>query len=147
MSPSPYAPEVVATWMANRSPDYYKAACAAGAVWIAELDREPVGYSQGVPGEILRLFVASQASGRGIGRGLMKKALAQALQRALVGGYTQPVQETVPSTTRCVRVSSSLGAVCFYQKWGFREVARGSVPGREALPAIEIVRMEAEFPL
>ncbi len=80
LAPTPYAPEVVATWMVNRSPEYYQRACASGEIWIAEISGMPVGYSQGVPGEIVRLFVNGIGSGRGIGRNLMNKALAQALE-------------------------------------------------------------------
>ncbi len=146
LSPAPYAPEVVATWMANRSPDYYQSACASGAVWMAELNGEPVGYSQGIPGEILRLFVAGQAMGRGIGRSLMRKAMTQALERPVENGCTRLRKTDAHEGMRIVRVDASLGAVSFYQKWGFHEVARGTVPGREDLPTIDIVRMVAEIP-
>lgn len=108
----------------------------------------PVGYSQGVPGEIVRLFVNGFGSGHGIGHNLMNKALAQALELPDAGDVGAPDKTFARiKTTQRVRVDASLSAVAFYQKWGFSEVGRGIVPGRETWPAIDIVQMEAHLPV
>lgn len=126
LAPDPYPPEVVATWMAGRSPDDYRADCAAGRLWIAECGGVALGFAHGEPGEVKRLFVDAAQVGRGLGAGLMRRALAD----AMAGGTTR------------VRIEATLNAVPFYRRWGFAEVGRGVFAKREGLPAIDVVLLE-----
>ncbi|KIC08332.1 hypothetical protein RA19_20380 [Leisingera sp. ANG-M1] len=130
LTPAPYPPQVVASWMAGRSPADYLADCSNGEIWIAEAGGRPVGFSHGVPGEIKRLFVAAGDTGRGAGAGLMQRALEDAL----------------PNGSGHVRIEATLNAVPFYAKWGFSETGRGVFPGRDPnLPQIDVVILERTF--
>lgn len=129
LAPDPYPPEVVATWMTGRTPEDYRPDCAEGKVWIAEADGVTLGFALGEPGEVKRLFVRADHAGRGLGQALMERALADA--RA--------------AGDRLIRIEATLNAVAFYRRWGFAEVGRGVFPGREGLPPIAVVLLEARF--
>ncbi|WP_334192061.1 GNAT family N-acetyltransferase [Pararhodobacter sp.] len=129
LAPLPYPAEVVETWMTGRTPEDYRADCAEGRIWIAEADGLSLGFAQGEPGEVKRLFVRADHAGRGLGRALMERALADALAAG----------------DRVVRIEATLNAVPFYHRWGFVEVGRGIFPGRDGLPQIDVVHLEARF--
>lgn len=129
LAPDPYPPNVVATWMAGRTPEDYRPDCAAGRVWIAESAGRPSGFAHGEPGEVKRLFVDAAWVGRGIGDGLMRRALDD----ATAGGVAK------------VRIEATLNAVPFYHRWGFAEVGRGVFANREGLPAIAVVLLERQY--
>jgi len=127
LAPDPYPEKVVYTWMTGRTPETYRMDCAAGSLWIAEIDGRPAGFCHAVPGEVVRLFVAPQFGGKGVGRTLMTLALADA--RA---GWNGPI-----------RIDATLNAVSFYRQWGFVERADGTFPGRSRdLPEIAVKIME-----
>jgi len=130
LAPDPYPAEVVGTWMQGRAVEDYRQDCAGALIWIAEVAGRPVGFAHGEPGEVKRLFVDADFTGFGLGAGLMQRALADA--RLPKGGV--------------VRIEATLNAVPFYQKWGFTEFGTGVFPGREGLPAIDIVLLKAVFP-
>jgi putative acetyltransferase len=129
LAPEPYPPEVVETWMTGRVPEDYAADCAAGAIWIAELGGRAAGYAHAVPGEIIRLFVDARCQGAGAGAALMRLAL----------------QDAIPEGGGTVRIEATLNAVPFYRRWGFRERGRGVFSGREGLPPIAVVHLQAGF--
>ncbi|MEX0301912.1 MAG: GNAT family N-acetyltransferase [Leisingera sp.] len=130
LAPVPYSQEVVDSWMAGRVPGDYLADCASGAIWIAEAGQAPAGFAHGVPGEVKRLFVAAEHTGKGAGAGLMARALADAL----------------PEGTGQVRIEATLNAVPFYARWGFAETGRGVFSGRAPqLPEIDVVILEKRF--
>lgn len=130
LAPEPYPQGVVDTWMSGRQVEDYRAECASGAIWVAESGGKAVGFAQGVPGEVKRLFVDAATVGLGAGAGLMERALTD----ARAGGVD------------LVRIDATLNAVSFYEKWGFREVGRGVFPGRAApLPQIDVVLLEKRF--
>lgn len=130
LAPDPYPQDVVAAWMAGRSPADYAEACAAGEIWLAETPEGPAGFANAVPGELIRLFVDARCHGSGIGTALMQRALLDA----------------IPSGGGTVRIDATLNAVPFYRRWGFQARGRGCFPGREGLPQIEVVHLAAEFP-
>lgn len=124
LAPDPYPAEVVATWMTGRSVADYVADCQSQEIWIAEDGANPIGFSHGVPGEVVRLFVAASQTGKGIGVGLFERALIDAR-----------VNWEGPGT-----IEATLNAVPFYKKFGFVEVGASVFGGRGAdLPAIETV--------
>lgn len=130
LSPSFYSADVVETWMAGRSAETYRGACASQAVTIAETDGTASGFSHAVPGEIVRLFVDVRFTGIGIGAELMRRALRDALAGG--SGY--------------VKIEATLNAARFYEKWGFLRVGRSVYAGRGPdLPAIETILMEQQF--
>ncbi len=75
LAPVPYNQDVVDTWMVGRVADDYREDCGEQKIWIAELDQKQIGFSHGVPGEVLRLFVDADFAGLGVGAGLMERAL------------------------------------------------------------------------
>jgi len=130
LAPFPYTRQVVDSWMSGRTAGDYLADCANGDIWIAEAGHVPAGFAHGVPGEVKRLFVAAEHSGKGAGAGLMQRALSDAL----------------PEGTGHVRIEATLNAVSFYARWGFAETGRGVFPGRgPQLPQIDVVILEKTF--
>ncbi len=127
LAPEPYSQEVIDTWMAGADTDYYLRDCTDRLIWIAEFAGVPIGMAQASPGEIKRLFIDSDHAGKGIGSRLMELVLNDAL----------------PSGTGTVKILALLNAAPFYEKWGFREIARTVLPDRdEGLPPIDIIEME-----
>jgi GNAT superfamily N-acetyltransferase len=130
LAPLPYNQDVVDTWMVGRVAGDYRQDCAEQSIWIAEIDQRQVGFSHGVPGEIMRLFVDADYVGVGAGAGLMQRAL----------------QDALPKQTGKVRIEATLNAVPFYKKWSFSEVGTGVFSGRdEALPPIKVVNLEKVY--
>ncbi len=130
LSPAFYSSEVVETWMRGRNAQTYRNDCGDHAITIAEVDNVAAGFSHGVPGEVVRLFVDVAYTGLGIGAELMRRALRDAL----------------PSGSGTVRIDATLNAVAFYQKWGFAKVGQSVFPGRgPELPAIDVVVLERSF--
>jgi GNAT superfamily N-acetyltransferase len=116
--------------MSGRIAGDYLEDCAGQVIWIAELDDTPIGFAHGEPGEVVRLFVDADHTGRGAGAGLMRRALEDAL----------------PDRTGKVRIEATLNAVPFYQKWGFERVGDGVFSGRDAsLPPIDVIILEKSF--
>lgn len=69
-----------------------------------------LGFCEAIPGEVFAVFVAPEWSRRGVGPALLSQALAGAAP-----------------TPRVVRLESTLNAVSFYERAGFRQIARSSV--------------------
>ncbi len=124
---SHYSAQQIAGWMGDRTPETYRADCAAGRIKVAEADGRVVGYVDAVPGELTRLFLLPEAAGQGMGKALMQVGLAQARQ-----GHQGPL-----------RIEATLNAAPFYARQGFRPVGRGEFGGRGAgFPPIAVVIME-----
>lgn len=102
-----YAPEIVEGWLANRSAQGYLRGIGAGATIVAELASNVVGFGEGVPGEVVAVFVDPVFAYRGIGSALLEHTLRLAHE------HRGPV-----------RLESTLNAVGFYKRFGFFEVER-----------------------
>jgi len=92
---------------------------AGGSVlWVAEVDRIPVGCCGVYPteglestcAELVKYYLAEQARGQGIGRQLLEKSIQSARDLA----YKQLYLESMPQFSKAVRI---------YEKLGFRELA------------------------
>jgi predicted N-acetyltransferase YhbS len=124
---SHYSPEQIAGWMDDRTPETYRAACAAGRIKVAEQAGHVVGYVDALPGELTRLFLLPEAAGQGLGKALLRVGLAQARQ-----GHAGPL-----------RIEATLNAAAFYARQGFRPVGQGEFGGRgDGFPPIAVVIME-----
>ena len=121
-----YSTAQVAAWMAGCSPETYREGVEAGRVQVAALDGSVVGYVDAGSGEITRLFVLPEATGRRIGSQLLRVGVRLARK-----GHSGPVV-----------LESLLNAVAFYEKQGFVVTGKGfSSHGSAETPPIEIVRM------
>lgn len=118
------APENVAAYLKNSfSPAIQLSELSQPEVifLIAELDGRPIGYAQLIlnsrdevvksekPIEIRRIYALQEFVGRGVGKGLMSRAIEEARQKgcdAIWLGVWEKNQR----------------AIDFYKKWGFREV-------------------------
>lgn len=79
----------------------------AGATIVAELASNVVGFGEGVPGEVVAVFVGPDFACRGIGSALLKHTLRLAHE------HRGPV-----------RLESTLNAVGFYERFRFAQVER-----------------------
>lgn len=103
---SHYAKAQIDGWFVARSPDNYTRAIEGGALWIAEIDGEPVGFTEFFPGLISMLFVRGASAGQGIGLRLLNFALSGAQEG---GGDV-------------IKLEATLNAQAFYEKHGFMKV-------------------------
>jgi GNAT superfamily N-acetyltransferase len=79
-----------------------------------------------VPGEVTRLFILPEAAGLGLGRRLLEIGIEQARL-----GHSGPI-----------RLEATINAEGFYQKHGFRSIARGRFSHGLGGEPVEIVHME-----
>jgi GNAT superfamily N-acetyltransferase len=121
-----YAPEIVEAWLANRSAQGYLRGIGAGATIVAELASNVVGFGEGVPGEIVAVFVDPDFASRGIGSALLKHTLRLAHE------HRGPV-----------RLESTLNAVGFYERFGFSQVERSVVRRNQIEIPIVIMQRRA----
>ncbi len=94
--------------MGARTAETYCADCASGRITIAEQAGRVVGYVDAVPGEIIRLFIRPECSGKGLGQQLMEFGLASATAE----GHDK------------IKIEATLNAVPFYERFGFRVVGQ-----------------------
>jgi GNAT superfamily N-acetyltransferase len=121
-----YSAELIANWMGERTPAFYEELIAKGLMIVAEQGGAIVGFVDAEPGELTRLFVQPNASGRGLGRRLLQIGIEQARR-----GHDGPI-----------KVEATLNAVAFYETHGFKIVGNGYAshdPGGG--PQIAIVHM------
>lgn len=104
-----YAPEVIEGWLRGRVPEGYLLGIRSGSMFVAEVNARVVGFSESKPAEVLAVFVEPGSAGRGIGSLLLERALSDA-----------------GASNGIVRVESTINAVGFYERHGFRVVGRGS---------------------
>lgn len=105
-----YTPEVLDGWLDHRSAHGYLRGISTGAVVVAELGQLVIGFSEGVPGEVVAVFVDPDFANRGVGSLLLERAL----NLAQVDRHS-------------VRLESTLNAVPFYERFGFSQVERSAV--------------------
>lgn len=119
-----YAPEVIEGWLANRSAQGYLRGIGAGATIVAELASNVVGFGEGVPGEVVAVFVDPDYASRGIGSALLEHTLRLAHEHR-----------------GAVRLESTLNAVGFYERFGFSQVERSVVRrNRVEIPIVVMQR-------
>ncbi len=119
-----YDPAVVDGWLTGRTSELYLEGISTGATFVAETRAEIIGFCEGVPGEVRAVFVDPEWVGRGVGATLLSHALS------LAGA-----QHAGP-----VRLQSTLNAVAFYERFGFREVKRSTLRRNEV--EVPVVLME-----
>jgi ribosomal protein S18 acetylase RimI-like enzyme len=93
-------------------------------VWVAELDDEVVGFVAFAHAEVTWLYVHPDAQGRGVGRALLRHALAHADDFGGEGYVAVTVLDGNPART-------------LYESEGFRlvETRRGGLAGNRAFDA------------
>lgn len=123
-----YEPIHMERWFEGRGPDIYGPWLDEGRIWLAEEEERIVGFCGAVPGEITLLFVHPNRGGRGIGRGLMRYAMAQAAT-----GHSGPLT-----------VVATLNAVAFYERFGFKAMALESFTRGDPVLHYPVVRMVRE---
>jgi len=104
-----YEPNTIVHWIASISPESRAKHISNDALWIAEVDGEIAGYLISIPGEVVALFVGSSFSGLGIGIALLKLGIEMARKNGAAE----------------IKLESTITAVQFYKKIGFKEVSRG----------------------
>lgn len=106
---SSYEPGIIEGWLKNRNRAGYLRGISAGATFVAEAESKIIGFCEAVPGEVIAVFVDPQSSRKGVGTALLWRAL------------------DVAARTPCsVRLESTLNAVPFYERFGFRQITRAS---------------------
>ena len=120
-----YTEEQIRRWFDGRSPENYRGAIEAGAIWVAERAGRALGYTEFFPGEITSLFVRSATAGRGLGSLLLTFALERASH-----GHPGPI-----------RLEATMNGQPFYRKHGFSKIGEASLVRPSGL-RLETVLME-----
>ena len=105
---SHYPPEVIELWAGRLRPEKYTEAIDRYDFFVAEEDGVVVGFGElgAEAGEVQGLYVSPDVKGRGVGRELLRKLEETARAYGL----------------KSLRLTSSLNAVPFYERAGFRAV-------------------------
>jgi GNAT superfamily N-acetyltransferase len=119
-----YASDVIDGWLANRTPGGYLPEIERAAIFVIEHERRIVGFGVADPGIVVACYVDPARARRGVGSAIMAHALTIARR-----GHDGPI-----------RLESTLNAARFYERFGFRAVARSSV--RRNHVDIPVVLME-----
>ena len=119
-----YAPDIIKGWLANRTPAGYLAEIERAAIFVVEHEGRIVGFGEAAAGVVVACYVDPALARRGVGSTIMAHALAIARR-----GHDGPI-----------RVESTLNAAPFYERFGFRAVARSTV--RRNHVEIPVVLME-----
>lgn len=106
-----YSAEIIDGWLANRGPWGYLDPIARGDLFVVERAGRIIGFGEAVPGTVIAVYVDPPAIRQGVGRAILRHALAQARR-----DHAGPV-----------RLEATLNARDFYAREGFREVGRGTV--------------------
>lgn len=117
-------------WLDGRTPEVYLDAINKGNLWVAEREGV-VGFVEVDGNEVSKMFVAGPCAGQGIGEHLLHIALAH----------------IAASGARVAYLESTLTAVEFYKRNGFREVGSGFFSRGSSPVKLEIIKMERTFPL
>jgi GNAT superfamily N-acetyltransferase len=121
-----YSAEQIACWMGKRTPAYYEDLIAKGGMVVAERNGAIVGFVDAEPGELTRLFIVPSAAGSGLGRRLLHIGIEHARR-----GHVGPI-----------KIESTLNAVGFYERHGFkirgRGFARSDHVGGASIPIVHI---------
>lgn len=118
-----YSTEIIHTWLKDRTPEGYHRAIDRGCMFVALADDAVVGFANVIPGEILALFVDAPFAGQGVGAQLLEYALSVARR----------------NHRGSIKVVSTLNAVPFYTRHGFRLVQYSAEPrGDIEIPVAEM---------
>jgi GNAT superfamily N-acetyltransferase len=122
-----YSPDIARSWAFALEPEGYARSAARGeALEVALIQRAVVGFCGTQDGEISGLYVDPAFARRGVGAGLMRRAL----KRIAAEGHGE------------ARVTAALGAAPFYEAMGFRAL-RGKIietRGGLRMRTLEMVR-------
>lgn len=121
-----YSPEIIEGWLANRSAQGYLRGIGSGAIIVAEAASNVIGFGEGIPGEVLAVFVNPDFANRGIGSALLEHTLRLAQK------HQGPV-----------RLESTLNAVGFYERFGFSQVERSVTRRNQVEIPIVVMRQHA----
>lgn len=127
-----YEPDIVDGWLKDRSAQGYLRGIQSAALLVAETRSRIVGFCVGVCGEVVAVFVDPAHVGRGVGSALLERALSLAQD-----GHSGSVY-----------LESTLNAVGFYRRFGFREVKRATVRRNQTdVPVVVMERISANLAL
>ena len=121
---SHYSADIIGGWLQNRSAEGYLAPINRGAIFVAETGNRIVGFGEAAAGVVVAVYVDPAVPRQGVGSALLRHALEQAR-----------LEHSGP-----VRVESTLNAIGFYERHGFREIARATT--KRGPVEVPIVRME-----
>ena len=124
-----YSAEQIAFWLDGRSPEMYVPAISKGSLWVAERNHI-LGFLEIDGSEISKLFVSSDNAFSGVGRKLLNVALDYIVSNGSEKAYLE----------------STVTAVPFYEKHGFRVVGHGVFSHGNSPISLEIAKMVCLFP-
>lgn len=107
-----YEADVIDGWLEGRTPAIYVPLLERGALFVAEGGSEILGFGEAMPGWVLAVYVDPRLAARGIGSAILGHAIEIARR-----GHDGPI-----------RLEASLNACSFYERHGFRETHRKTVP-------------------
>lgn len=119
-----YSPAIIDGWLSNRSPEIYRPLIERGDIFVAVRGDDVVGFGEAVPGEIRAIYVDPAAARTGVGTMLMQHAIDVA--RLAHDG--------------AIRLTSSLNAVRFYERFRFRVTTHTVFPRNAVL--VPVAEME-----
>ncbi len=107
-----YSKKQVEAWVKGIAPDNYRQPILEGRLTVVEAEGRIAGFSivGPEPGRLGLLYVNPDFARQGVGRLLVEKIEAEALDRGL----------------DLISLDSSLNALAFYEKLGFVEIGRGT---------------------
>lgn len=122
-----YSADIIDGWLLNRSADIYRPIIERGDIFVAVDEERVVGFGEAVPGEIRAIYVDPAEARKGIGTVLMHHAMR-------IAGHT---------AHGTIALVSSLNAVAFYERFGFRVTRRTVFPRNEVLvPVAEMTHSQ-----
>ena len=125
-----YTPEQIRAWVDPKEPDSYIKAMAKGEVmFVATVDEKVIGFASRNAGEIRCVYVHPAHVRRGAGKAL----LAAVEQNALSQGINH------------LELNSTLTAVGFYERNGFRWIGENMFTLRPSGVQLECIRMAKDL--
>jgi ribosomal protein S18 acetylase RimI-like enzyme len=106
-----YSPEIIDGWLQNRGPNGYLPPIERGAIFVAELSGRIIGFGEAATGVVVAVYVDPSANQQGVGSAILHHAVSIARR-----DHEGPV-----------RVESTLNAIHFYERHGFREIKRSTI--------------------
>lgn len=123
-----YSGDQLAGWMGERTAGYYEDMIKKNKAFVAEENGGILGFVDADPGEVTRLFLLPEASGRGLGKRLLELGVEIAAK-----DHSGPI-----------KIESTLNAQGFYERHGFKAVKKGYFSHGVGGDPIEIVLMEMD---
>jgi putative acetyltransferase len=125
-----YEPAQISAWSADKQPDRYRRALAAGErMFVATVNGSVIGFAACQDDEVRAVYVDPRYIRRGIGTRLLATVEDEALARG----------------ARVLRLEASLNAVAFYSLRGYKECGRATHPlrGGEHLDCVLMTKILA----